>query len=858
MKSTEYEDQLKAQIEEEKKRKEQLTLRRDQLNKHIDRLISDSTNLLRTKLEELNIPGESATADTLLSEVIYQLKVKDVLISFCFMVVFVFYQARNIVIRHKEIQAEVTELQQEVTALEKEKELLVEERKKELMEHCRREGWINGTNPLDDEQDKLCRRYLVTEITATLNHRKKLENKLAQYEPEIVALEKRFQQQQVQAQIIAMQQQIQPSPQSQQHGNSTPMLPQASPKLGLPQPSPQHQKQQPLNMNNKEKKNLSRSRSQEWPDLPDMAKINEDNPELLAKKIIEAGRELEAGKVPKKGAPGMNETPLTTAPGLNNGRRKSGSGPSIDLPTVQMPMQIAEKQQNIPAPKVNFFEDRLKNLITSVLNEDNPSSASENHSGMSSLPQGGPRSRSIEREPPNQLGMPHHHPHSHGPHHPSHQKNMHQQHNHPHLHPQSHPRHHQGPPGSQQFHPQNPQSHLHAHHQGPPHHGPPSHHSGPPPHQAHIIPINVPINPLLPHQQKQSQMIQPSQQMSPATAEPGQKKKIQLSPDITSVGQLPGRNSNVPLHSPGRAALKNHLNPINSVGPHGHDNRAVRNLNFNHGSSQGQHGQQGHHMEKTNNPRTISDLMASEIETSLGIAPRSAVAAFKASVCTASPPVRGIGPYSPISRPNSNENIPEALSSFGGSRATVLVNPPRSSGGSDRGHGSHHHHHHGQSQQQSQGGDDSLMNEGLAAGLKARIISMAKSSAINLENKIEGSNSGGSSAPSSGNSGGTAASDKSQPASTTILLSSPLVKEKKVVESPSGGVTVEVVLGSSDGADDMDVDRSDNGNASVLRVVRKRVSDPSMNVSHFIKQWHFFNNGNIFNIFHSHAYTLRS
>lgn len=69
MKSAEYEQQLREQIEAEKKRKEQLTLRRDQLNKHIDRLISDSTKLLRTKLEELNIPGENATADTLLSEV---------------------------------------------------------------------------------------------------------------------------------------------------------------------------------------------------------------------------------------------------------------------------------------------------------------------------------------------------------------------------------------------------------------------------------------------------------------------------------------------------------------------------------------------------------------------------------------------------------------------------------------------------------------------------------------------------------------------------------------------------------------------------------------------------------------------
>lgn len=69
MKSPEYHNQVVEQIQAEKKRKEQLKQRRDQLNKHIDRLISDSTNLLRAKLEELNIPGENATADTLLSEV---------------------------------------------------------------------------------------------------------------------------------------------------------------------------------------------------------------------------------------------------------------------------------------------------------------------------------------------------------------------------------------------------------------------------------------------------------------------------------------------------------------------------------------------------------------------------------------------------------------------------------------------------------------------------------------------------------------------------------------------------------------------------------------------------------------------
>jgi len=73
MKSDEYRDEILQQVEVEKRRKECLTLRKDQLQKHIDRLVSESTKLLRAKLEELNIPGEGATADTLLSEVSYSL-----------------------------------------------------------------------------------------------------------------------------------------------------------------------------------------------------------------------------------------------------------------------------------------------------------------------------------------------------------------------------------------------------------------------------------------------------------------------------------------------------------------------------------------------------------------------------------------------------------------------------------------------------------------------------------------------------------------------------------------------------------------------------------------------------------------
>ena len=69
MKSPEYKQQLLDQIDAEKQRRAALTKRADQLKFTIEKLLSDSTILLRNKLEELEIPGEGATADTLLSEV---------------------------------------------------------------------------------------------------------------------------------------------------------------------------------------------------------------------------------------------------------------------------------------------------------------------------------------------------------------------------------------------------------------------------------------------------------------------------------------------------------------------------------------------------------------------------------------------------------------------------------------------------------------------------------------------------------------------------------------------------------------------------------------------------------------------
>ena len=69
MKSPNFKENLELEISAQKKKKEDLIQTKEQLERQIKTLIEDSTSKLRAKLEELDIPGEGATADTLLSEV---------------------------------------------------------------------------------------------------------------------------------------------------------------------------------------------------------------------------------------------------------------------------------------------------------------------------------------------------------------------------------------------------------------------------------------------------------------------------------------------------------------------------------------------------------------------------------------------------------------------------------------------------------------------------------------------------------------------------------------------------------------------------------------------------------------------
>lgn len=129
--------------------------------------------------------------------------------------------------------------------------------------------------------------------------------------------------------------------------------------------------------------------------------------------------------------------------------------------------------------------------------------------------------------------------------------------------------------------------------------------------------------------------------------------------------------------------------------------------------------------------------------------------------------------------------------------------------------------------------DDGM--EGLAAGLKASLVSMAKTSAENLQSK------NGFVGPHSVHH----ASQVLAPGSSSLVMNAVEVrsansspnpaaaahqKVKQMSESPVSNV-IEVVLRSSGGpVDGMMESQRNSGSGSILQVSRKRVSDPGPTV----------------------------
>lgn len=92
----------------------------------------------------------------------------------------------------------------------------------------------------------------------------------------------------------------------------------------------------------------SRIRSQDWPDVPDIARIDEKNPEILAQKILETGRQIEARKI----------------------IGRSENSRQVEITTrYQRSNKIYNRNPSDTPLKVPFYDEHVKDLITNALNE---------------------------------------------------------------------------------------------------------------------------------------------------------------------------------------------------------------------------------------------------------------------------------------------------------------------------------------------------------------------------------------------------------------------------------------------------------------------------------------------------------
>ncbi|KAF5305318.1 hypothetical protein FQR65_LT07744 [Abscondita terminalis] len=332
MKKPSYKANVDAQIKQEKERNQRLQNRAAQLEKQIKVLIDDSVALLKARMSELGINATSPV---------------DLLAK-----------AKEIVCRHKELQAKASKLQIQVASLEQEQHNYVLERQQEIVEKYVKQDVHHELSPNATQE------YILREISSTLAHRKKLHNQVSRLESELHSLEKcNDERKQVQAVTTTRQPQ---------------------PTAKVPRKTREY-----------------RTRSQDWPDVPDIGKIEEQNPEILAQKILETGRKIEASKL-------STNTKVTTH--IPNGVKTSSTTNQRGIIRNTMPAPlpapkrvksanfVTQKPQE--TPRIANFEDRLKSIITSVLNEDqqnrnkaqsstvyNPtSSSSQYHSSNQSVP----------------------------------------------------------------------------------------------------------------------------------------------------------------------------------------------------------------------------------------------------------------------------------------------------------------------------------------------------------------------------------------------------------------------------------------------------------------------------------------
>ncbi|XP_063703386.1 histone-lysine N-methyltransferase, H3 lysine-79 specific isoform X2 [Culicoides brevitarsis] len=361
MRTPTYKDNLNDQISKERERNQRLLNRAGQLEKQIRVLIDDSVILLKARMNELGINTTSQN---------------DLLCK-----------AKEIVGRHKELQVMAAKLQSQVTAIEKDQNQMV-------LAHVKKLADKHLKTPLNGEELELnasaSQELILKEIANTLSQRKKLHAQVSTLESELDIIEKSAAERKVVLQSTPVMPIPPPSNVSDRHASVT-----ASTKPGNQHSATSSSSSGKSNRKNRE----NRARSQDWPDIPDVGKIEESNPEVLAQKILEKGRQIEAGKFSatsttssgsskshkndesssKKHPHHPVDSALMPAPPMVSKQQHRNMAQNVPAskyqqqpanlppsPTPTTPQTASGKLQDSPHKVVNF-EDRLKSIITSVL-----------------------------------------------------------------------------------------------------------------------------------------------------------------------------------------------------------------------------------------------------------------------------------------------------------------------------------------------------------------------------------------------------------------------------------------------------------------------------------------------------------
>ena len=331
MKTNQFKDNLLRQIEAEKDKNKKLMNRTGQLEKQIKVLVDDSVVLLKARMGELGINTTSQN---------------DLLCK-----------AKEIVGKHKELQIMANKIQHQVTNLEEENNTIMAYHVKKLAE--------KNKQPVDFElASKGSHDLVLKEIDNTFNQRKNLKNRITSLEAELALIEKSNEEKRTTAAVLEAVTQTQAP---QQKVVNTPGI----------YVSSNIYKSTPASTKASRKNREHRTKSHEWPDIPDVQKIEEKNPEILAQKILETGRQIEAGKLlansqlkgktesyqyQKKGNSHKGDNMSMPAPVISG---KAAKNAGNALPKAGNSKKVHESH------KVVNFEDRLKSIITSALQGQN-------------------------------------------------------------------------------------------------------------------------------------------------------------------------------------------------------------------------------------------------------------------------------------------------------------------------------------------------------------------------------------------------------------------------------------------------------------------------------------------------------